>query len=301
MRFGRSCFSFLPSPLLLCFSLLFFSLQSQASTPSHVYQQVESLVADIHAIRQQQNIHEPARDPGIQIAKTPLHVYTKGLELFEKVQRYQKANNWPTVPVPGLPTQNTTPSDVLALMVQIDTQIQVVKQRLNITSAKEYGLVPGKTPSDVYEHVWRASLLMDELVGAIKPAFVYRNTERIIEGINQLASDMGKTLQRPEKVAVSGKKPIDANIEGFKVLYQLVALERKLKIKPLRVPGFPSGNITPSDVYDTTNNILAELTRINIQRNLPVIQNKEITNHKITPNEVVANMRLIQNLLNQLI
>jgi len=281
--------------------LFIFSSSVTATTPSNVYQAVEQTVANIKAIRSKQSINESVREPGIQVAKTPLHVYTKGMELFEKIQRVKSKLSLGVESLPELPSSNVSPGDVLGLVTKINASLDDIKQHMSVTTTEQFTFVDGKTPSDVYEHVWRASLLMDDLAGQINPSYVYRNTQQVIAGLKNIASSMNRPVSIPEVELVKGATPLDANIEGYKVLYQLISLERSLAVKPFRVSSFPAGKITPSDVYDTTNNILAELTRINIKLNLPAIAQASLSSDKKTPSDVVGQLKKIQSILDQLI
>lgn len=294
----------LPKSTLLTLTLLMFLLfteATQAKTPSHVFQAVDTLTNNIRNIRTHLNITETAREPGVQIAKTPLHVYAKGIEVYEKVNRFRDSKGWPVTTLPTLPSKKISPADVFTLVKRITNELEDTASRLGIPSAKEAALPVGKTPSDVYENLWKSSYLMDGIVGAISPVLVHRNTKRIEAGLHQIAKELNVQLATPDIKSVSGKKPIDANIEGFKVLYKLVELEQKLGLPPLRVPGFPAGKISPSDVYDTTNNIIAELTRINAKLALPEVPNASLSTSKITPNNVVQQFVKIQSMIDMLL
>ena len=77
-------------------------------------------------------------------------------------------------------------------------------------------------------------------------------------------------------------------------------LEQKLNLPPVRVSSFPAGNISPSDVYDTTNNIIAEITRINVELALPEVPNAALST-QITPNNVVQQFIKIQSMIDTLL
>lgn len=271
-----------------------------AKTPNHVFQVAENVAANIERIRLHQGITAEARTPGVQIAKTPIHAYTKALEVFGKVRRYQQAQGWSVSPLPNLPNKKVTPADVLILVDKVSAELVKINSKLGITFSPSAKLPVGKTPSDVYEKLWQSSYLLDELAGSISPVFVHRNTMRIEQALITLANKLNKNTQIEMPVKTQGKKPIDANIEGFKVLYQLVELEKQLELPPLRVPSFPAGKVSPSDVYDTTNNIIAELTRINVKLQLPEVPVVALSESQITPNDVVYQFNKIQRLLAQI-
>lgn len=290
---GRVCVSL--------FLLFFLPFQAVANTPNHVYQAVDNLADNIVVIRNHLNVEQNSRQPGVQIAKTPLHAYTKGLEVYEKVIRFKQSRNISTKPLPILPNKNVLPADVLQLVKNISSELKDVSNQLGVKYTESAKLPSAKTPSDVYENMWRTSYLMDGLTGAISPRYVYRNTLRIEKSLNVIAEKLGVSLNVTGGDVPKGKKPLDANIEGFKVLYKLVALEKKLKMTPLRVSGFPAGNISPSDVYDTTNNILAEMTRINVALSLPSPPDATVDLEKVTPNNVVQKFKIIQQQIDILI
>lgn len=105
------------SPIACLKQLLFwvFILVSgtiQAKTPSHVFQAVDTLANNIHQIRKHLNITAQPREPGVQIAKTPLHVYAKGIEVYEKVNRYRESQGWSVAELPVLPSKKVAPADI---------------------------------------------------------------------------------------------------------------------------------------------------------------------------------------------
>lgn len=281
--------------------LLGIGFQANANTPAHAYQEASYLFQDIEGVRQNQGITQAPKKAGVQIAKTPLHVYSKGLEVFEKVSRYQGILGLRQATVPSLPSANVTPANVLQLMASIRSEVSKIKSHLGVASrVTDVDIDPSTTPSDVYELTWDTSFLMDGLIPPINPSFVFNNTIRITEALMVLSRKLNKTVRVPEIPLPVGKKPIDANIEGFKALFKIVELEKKVGIPVLRVPSFPAGNITPSDVYDTTNNLLAEITRMNVHLALPEVKNRQPNDGKITPNNVVKQMMIIQSLIDQL-
>ena len=271
-----------------------------ASTPNEVYRSTSNLISSIEQIRLNQNITSIAKKPGVQIAKTPIHAYTKALEVFEKVIRFKESKNWSHSNLPQLPQQNVTPEDVLSVINGILKELEDVNQKLGIDFNTNTPLPEGKTPSDVYENLWKASYLFDDLVGSIGPEYVYRNTVRIEKALQKIAKKLNKSTVIIDPTIIQKQKPIDANISGYKVLYKLAVLEKELGLIAVRVSGFPAGKITPSDVYDTTNNIIAELTRINVHLNLPSVPDVDLSTEKITPSNVVFQFKKIELLLNNI-
>jgi hypothetical protein len=105
---------------------------------------------------------------------------------------------------------------------------------------------------------------MDALVGPIDPKLVYANLMVATSDLKLIADKLGKPMAtgaQPDMTTL----PHHSNIEGFRNLYRLAKLERKLSMPAVRVADFPIGKIEPSDVYDTIKNISVELIRIKVR------------------------------------
>lgn len=276
----------------LCFGNV---LAQDEVSPSHVYQQAGRIIQEISLLRNARNVDDVVREPGVQVRKLPLHVYGKSLELLEKIARMQSDLGMEAVALGPVPLTEITPSDVFGLTVTVLQELRRIKRHLGVTNEiGEVEFVGGKTPSDVYENVWRASYSMDAIVGAISPGYVYRNTEYILDDLRQIKAGIGAASGFKAPDAEEGKTPKDVNIEGFKNLHRITRLERKLGMPaPLRVSAFPYGNIEPSDVYDTTNVILAELVRVKLHLGIRTEHSSRPVREDIKPADVLTRMQLI--------
>ncbi|MGB1238783.1 MAG: hypothetical protein ACPG4U_11275 [Pseudomonadales bacterium] len=276
--------------LLLILAGAYMSPSFAAVTPTDVYHQATLINTQINALKKANAPNFQPRVPGIQLGKTPLHVYGKSLELMEKIQRYQVQHQLPQLTLPQLPSKRVKPKSVLKLLEQTQVQLDSILRANNIavdlTAIKAQ--TKSRTPSDVYEKIWQASFAMDALVAAIKPADVMRNAHMIEAALVQVAERRGRKMSLPAIQQFSGKKPADVTLQLHKLLYRLAKLERKLKLKPLIVPAFPAGKIKPEDAYDVTGNVLADLTRIAIKLKIPAVERQPVPSGKITPNNVYA-------------
>lgn len=284
--------------ILLCHALL---ATAQAATPSDVHFAARAVIAELEAAKQHRGIDTATRTPGIQVGKTPLHVYSKSLELLEKVTRYQQEAGQTAAAIPELPVARVTPKEVLGLVNQSLTALRSINRANGVRVSFDEQRRTAMTPSDVYEQVWQASYLIDALVPPLKPANVLRNANMIEQGLIDLAKHKQHTFTAVTPPQGSGKKPVDVNIEAYRALYKLAKLQRNLGIKPSPVAAFPSGKVLPEDVYDTTGNILTELIRINTQLGTGIqIKRQPVPSGAITPQQVYQ-QRVLPQLLAQLI
>ena len=72
-------------------------------------------------------------------------------------------------------------------------------------------------------------------------------------------------------------------------------------MKRFRVPAFPAGKITPSDVFDTTNLLIAELVRVKVHLGLTTPRAEVPVPEGKKPEHVLAQMQLIGTNLDQLL
>ena len=291
-----------PLVYLFFLSQLIYTTSVTAATPSDVHFAARAAIAELEAAKRHSHSDAKARVPGIQVGKTPLHVYSKSLELLEKVQRYQKEQGQSITPLPELPNGRVTPTDVLSVVNQSVQALKQINQAQGVKSGFSEQRQLAMTPSDVYEQVWQASYLIDALVPPLKPANVLRNANMIEQGLNDLARFQGYTFKPVTQADGTGKTPTDVNIEAYRALYKLAKLQRQLGINPSPVAAFPSGKVLPEDVFDTTGNILAELIRINNQvGNKALIKRQQVPQGAITPQQVYQQMHKINQLISQLI
>lgn len=143
-------FNKLPLFLSLIFTLLYIP-HASANNPSIVYQAANNIEQNIQEIRRHQNITSSPREPDIQIAKTPIHAFTKALEVFEKVARYKKIQNLSITEVATLPNKKVTPADVYDTTNNTIAELTRIDIPLSLPPVKNMPLVDIKiTPNEVF-------------------------------------------------------------------------------------------------------------------------------------------------------
>lgn len=282
--------------MIVCLiSVLIYSSKSYAVSPADVFHQVRLINVEIEALKQQKAPDKAIRVPGIQIGKTAVHAYTKGLELLEKIQRYQRRYQLPLLTIPDFPKKRVKSKHLLALMTFTEQEIKKITAPLNLKTATVKADKKSKTASDVYELIWRGSYIMDALIEPIKPADVIRNGLMIESGLIAIGKKLNKDVVLPAAKSYTDKKPVDVTIQLYKMLYTLAKLERKLKLKPLIVPVFPAGEIKPEDAYDASGNVLSDISRILIKLKIDSVKRIDVPQVKVTPNDVYAQVERLNS------
>jgi len=272
-------------------ALLIMQLSSTANALSlgDVHHEVRTAVSEIDVLKAHYSPSTITRVPGIQVGKTTVHAYVKGLELLEKIKKFQREKNLPQLNVPALPKKKVRSKHILPLVELALTELRKINATLNLKAKEVKVDTASKTASDLYEKIWQASYLMDALVESITPSDVLNATLRVELGLINIAKRMNKTIEFQNLSSVSGKKSVDVNIALYKLLYKVAELERKLKLKPLVVPAFPAGEILPEDAFDTAGSVIADLTRIALKlKKVEPIGKVEQRSTISTPNDVYA-------------
>jgi len=294
---------------VLCFGLLLIinhqaiaASNAPQTSPSHAYQQSNKIIAEIKLLRSHLGVINKPRKPAIQIRKKPIHVYAKSLEVMEKIIHLQIKHGLRAPNLEQIPLRNIHASEVFASTQIILSEITRLKNKLGISKKiTTPAFSNAKTSSQVYENLWTASYLLDALTGQIDPSYVFRNSRLVLSEIRQIANKLGAPSNMSAPQTIAGTIPRDVNIQAFKNLYAIGKLQRKLNMSALVVSTFPDGKILPSDVCDSTNNMLAELVRIKVAMGITTPRTAVKLVAGKNPADVLAQMQLININLKNLI
>lgn len=283
-------FSFIIFLLFLFFSL--FGVTAFADiVPSHVFQKASILERQLIKLRAFEKITDTPKVPSVQVGKLPIHVFSKSLEVRDKLARLQTKYGLPVMSEKSMPLRKITPLDAFEVVDEmVEALSKVLSQKGISVSTDDIAFEEGKTPSNTYEKLWQVSYLFDALVGPIDPKLVYANVMVAKADLTLIAEKLGKSMitgAEPE----AGTLPHHSNIEGFRNLYRLAKLERKLGIPAVRVADFPIGKIEPSDVYDMIKNISVELVRIKVKLGITTQSPSPVVIEGKTPSHILAELK----------
>lgn len=258
---------FVPIVLLGLFSI--GTVSAQQVTPSHVNQVVETLIVELELLHEE-NFSEPdlsGADLNIS-ARLPRHVLQKAREVFLKVQLLRSINGLPPRTLPPVAVREVKPSDVRQMVDNILKDARELRLVFGVrVEAEEVALKPDQKPTDVYRSLIRAGAMIDQLgVPKTVPNDVHRVALTINGEIELIRAKRGVTVSVPAGEPTRGMSPGDVYAGGFVLLNSLKSLVER--DPDYRIPGgivLPTrkkGSITPGDVLDLLNNILAELSAV---------------------------------------
>ncbi|MEH6444617.1 MAG: hypothetical protein V7784_12050 [Oceanospirillaceae bacterium] len=248
--------------LILLFVIAPITTQSYALSIGELHHQMRVVTSEVIVLKKQKAAAVQTRAFGVQVGKTKLHAYIKGIELLEKISRYQQQNNLPPLAIPDLPLKRVKSKNILVIVQLAATQMREINAAANLIATPVKKDTSSKTASDLYGEILQASYLMDSLLEPTNLAQVMRNNNRIERGLADIAKRLNKPVNSIQLSTYTDKKAEDVTLGLYKLLYKLAHLQRKLKIKPLVVPNFPTGTILAEDANDTAGSVIADLTRI---------------------------------------
>lgn len=241
----------------------------QKITPSHVLQVVDNTVAEL-ALLLDANFSDPSvPDPVTIKGKRPRHVIQKARQILLKVQLLKDINGLPVKDLEPIAVREIRPADVKGWVDQLLASVRDLRVPYKVTTAPRAAqLVDKKTPSDVFQRLLQAEAMVERLeLPATVPNDVYRVALSVVSDMRAVAEKAGVTETIAwEGRTASGKTPNDI----YNVSYVLLEALRDLTSynEALKIPGgiaMPQqkvGRLTPGDVIEIQNMVLAELSSI---------------------------------------
>ena len=268
-------------------------------TASHVFRATRDLIAEIEVLRNELGVSDYPVDAELQEDRASVHLYAKTLEVLSKVSRVQRRFGVTPAELGQIPIKEIVPADVLRSVNGIIDDVRRIKTQMVIeTEIEPAELVGGKTASIVYKDLADASFLLDGLLGRpLTPTDVYGSTVAILDEMELIAAKLRVPLQLDPPVVEGSKRSRDSAQQALRATYKVVNLQTRLGMDASVVPTLTLVRVTPSEVYDATNMLMAEMNRIKVHLGINLPREPRPDPRNKTPDDVFAQiMLIIQNL-----
>ena len=268
-------------------------------TPSHVYQATSDLIAEIEIMRDAMGVTVYPVEAEAADDRAPIHVYAKSLEVLEKISASQRRLGMKPAKIGQIPVKEIGPKDVYK-SVQINiAEMRRMKTQLVIEDEIEPApLDGGKTPSDVYEHLGDASFLLDGLVGhPTDPNDVHTHLVYLHDEMELVAAKLKVALELDPPVVNGRKRMKEVAQQVLRATFKVINLQTRLGMDASGVPQITLVRVSPAEVFEATNILLAEMVRIkaHLGIDLPRVEHAPSRNKK--PRDAFAQtLLLIRNL-----
>lgn len=236
----------------------------EEATPGEVARAAQNLIAEIEILRDELGVLDYPAEAELQEDRTPVHVYAKTLEVLSKLIRIQRRFGVPEAASRRIPFKEVESGDVLANVEYLIEEVRKIKTQMLIEREIEpAALNAALTPSFAYKSLADASFLLDGLSGRpLTPNDVYKNCTSILDEMELIARELDVTLDLDFPEVVESKKPKEVAQQVLRATYKVINLQTRLGMDASGVPSLTLVRVTPSEVFDSTNMLLAEMARI---------------------------------------
>ena len=268
-------------------------------TPSHVYQATSDLISEIEILRDAMGVTVYPIEAEAAEDRAPIHVYAKSLEVLEKISASQRRLGMTPARIGQIPVKNIVPKDVFKSVQICIAEVRRIKTQLVIEDAiRPAPLEGGKTPSFVYEHLGDASFLMDGLVGhPTDPNDVHTHLVYLHDEMELIAAKLKVALGLEPPMVDGRKRMKEVAQQVLRATFKVINLQTRLGMDASGIPQLTLVRVSPAEVFEATNILLAEMVRIkaHLGIDLPRIEHAPSRNKK--PRDVFAQtLLLIKNL-----
>ncbi len=271
----------------------------QNVTPSQVFRATKDLIAEIEILRNELGVYDYPVEAEPQQDREAVHTYAKSLEVLSKVSRAQRRYGVPEAEVGQIPAREIVSADVLRSVNGILDEVRRIKTHVVIeTEIEPARLEGGKTTSMVYKNLADASFLLDGLRGQpLTSTDVFANVAGILDEMELIAVKLGVVLQRGLPAMEGAKTSGDVAQQVLRATYKAINLQMRLGMDASAVPTLTLVRVTPSEVYDGTIMLMAEMSRLKAHLGVNLPRKARLEPRNKRPEDVFAQvMLIIQNL-----
>jgi hypothetical protein len=248
-----------------------YDKESLKKTPNEVFALTDVILAKLNMIAQHKGINLSIKKPPYIYGLSSRHVYQKGVESIEKATRFKVAEGFFKSNIPTQPFKKVTPDEVYELVDRLDNMVTLILEKNYDKSIKPYkytlskNIYYDKTPSDVYNNLWKISNTLDKLLGSeYTPNETFMLAREIEHKVDNILAFL-KVKNTHQKIKVSGaKSPRDVFDESLKLYETLKKIKKRANIKTQNIDIPKEKNINPNSVYNALRIIIASINSFNI-------------------------------------
>ena len=278
---------------------------SLVKTPNDVFALSEFILHKIEYIKSQKGIKTKAKETTYLYGLKPIHVYVKGIENLEKIQKLKELEGFFPSATPLSPTTNITPSEVYELILRLDDEINLIYSRhdshLMLKSYREVldKKIPlDKTPSDAYNNLWKISYELDAILNQdYTPNETFVLAKKIENDIQILTEYfLGKKIKLKPK-ELKSKRPSDVFVASVELLDKLQQIKDRGNLKSVKTAIPKDKVITPTSVYNALRIISATISEIRVFYSIETHEVAPIHALNKTPSDVYSVVDLVNRTL----
>ena len=272
---------------------------AEGVTPSHVFQATSDLAAEIEILREAIGVTVYPVEAEPQQDRAPVHVYAKSLEVRAKVIAAQDRLGMTPGRVGQIPIKKIKPKDVLTSVQATLAEVGRIKAQLVIEEEiTPTPFVGAKTPSSVYQLMGDVSFLLDGMVGhPVDANDVHTHLVQLHDETELIAAKLKVALDLEALPIDERKRMKEVAQQIMRATFKTVNLQTRLGMDASGVPQMRLVRVSPAEVYEATNILLAEMVRIKYHLNIDLPRAERRPSSNKRPRDAFAEaLRLVRNL-----
>ena len=261
----------------------------------HVYRATLDLLREIEVLREAQGVADDPGEPEARADPTPLDTYIESREVMEKTARVQRRLGMIPVEAAPVPVKEITSLDLHRHVRTILEEVRRVKRQLVVRRAIQPApLSEGVSPSLVLRNLEYASSLLDGLVGRTTTSNdVYMHVRLVRDEMALIGAHLGVVPASEAPVTGGNREPREVAEQVLRAVYKTINLQFRLGMEASSVPNVELENVTPADVFDTTNILLGELMRIKVHLDIQSLPDGRPYSQKMQASDAFAEVLLV--------
>jgi len=268
-------------------------------TPNDVFGVTQEILSKLNTLKGIRGISKRSKIPPYIYGLEPIHAYQKGIEAIEKAMRLKEQSGFYPSQVPDSPIRKITPSEVYELVLRLDGIVTLLLKKFGDKGVENYvyklnkPIYINKTPSDVYNNLWKISNEIDVILAKeYTPNETYMLSQKLQAKVKlilkKLLINQSITPVKVEK----NKTPHDVFRLSVRFFNLLKKMQQRLNVGNSNIVIPNEKNVTPNTVYNTLRIVNAALNEILIDLDINtegLLQNCKLQTDK-TPTDVYINM-----------
>lgn len=305
MRNMKNIFIF--SFVYICTLVLPGEALAKEVSESHLYQISQEIISEMTLLHISTETEHKSHGVNLK-AQLPRHAYQKSLELLMKVQMLKENIGLPVSYNNVFSASKPVSTEkILGVLKQILEEIRSLRSHYGVKKSFDpVGFEEGKTIGDVYEDLFEASIMVDEL--ARDQLLTSRESYQLARVIIKELHDIRQAKNIDSKVReirlARNKDEFDVYTHAEDLILKLKRLSDKEGFAVpggIRQPNIKSGTVTQSDVFDVLNRVVAEVNALKLATGIQTETSLETLKYPKTSAEVYNAVSEARALINSML
>jgi hypothetical protein len=288
--------------------LIQYDKDSLKKNINDIYALSEFILNKVEYLKEVKGIKVSSREPPMIYSLNTMHIYQKGIETMEKINKLRIKDKLYEVDVPSSPQKKKSTDSVYALLLMIDDEVSIIMKKNGIKDVEQWSytlnkkISNSKTPSDVYHNLWKISSIIDIFRGThYTPNETYILAKKLEQRIENISKNLIGEIKIMEIEKSFDKGPSDVFQLTLKLYDVLSTVEKRANISVGTIEIPKEKNITPDTVYNALRVVNATLIDLNINFGIEFNTKDVKILEKKTPSDIYDSVNKSYKILNTLL